>query len=74
MLRLSSILMVCVALDWLGVAASARAQTPIGGCKLSTTRNMTALRLPEDHWVLDGTEDFPVQIDCDDVHFFAYKM
>jgi LPS-assembly protein len=74
MLRFSSILMVCVALDWLGAAASARAQTPIGGCKLSTALYIEVNRLPEDHYVLDGTEDVPVQIDCDDVQFFADHM
>jgi LPS-assembly protein len=74
MLRLSTILIVCAAFEWFGVPAIARAQGQIGGCKLSKTQNMTGTRLPDDHYVLEGTEDYPVQIDCDDVQFFADHM
>jgi LPS-assembly protein len=76
MLRLSFLLIVCVACEWFGAAATARAQAPgqIAGCKLSTTQNMTGTRLPDDHYVLEGTADQPVQIDCDDVQFFADHM
>jgi LPS-assembly protein len=74
MLRLSSILIVCVAFEWFGAPAIARAQGQISGCKLSKTQNMTGTRLPDDHYVLEGTEDYPVQIDCDDVQFFADHM
>jgi LPS-assembly protein len=74
MVRLSFIFLVCVALDWLGAPAMAQAQTQIAGCKLSKTQNMTGTRLPDDHYVLEGTEDFPVQVDCDDVQFFADRM
>lgn len=74
MLRLSFILIVCVACEWFAAAATARAQGQIAGCKLSTTQNMTGTRLPDDHYVLEGTGDQPVQIDCDDVQFFADHM
>ena len=76
MLRLFFILIVCVACEWFGAAATARAQAPatVAGCKLSTTQNMTGTRLPDDHYVLEGTGDQPVQIDCDDVQFFADHM
>ena len=74
MLRLSSILIVCVALEWLGDPAIARAQGQITGCKLSKTQNMTGTRLPDEHYVLEGSEDAPVQIDCDDLQFFADHM
>ena len=72
MLRLSFILIACVVCEWFGAAATARAQ--ISGCKLTTTQNLTGERLPDDHYVLDGTADQPVQIDCDDVQFFADHM
>lgn len=72
--RLISILIVCVALDWLGAPAAAQTPGQISGCKLSKTQNMSGTRLPDDHYVLEGNEDFPVQIDCDDVQFFADHM
>ena len=74
MLRLSSILIVCIALEWLCDPAIARAQGQITGCKLSKTQNMTGTRLPDEHYVLEGSEDAPVQIDCDDLQFFADQM
>ncbi len=74
MLRFTSILIVSVALQWFGAPALARAQGQIAGCKLSQTQNMTGTRLPDDHYVLEGTADAPVQIDCDDLQFFADHM
>jgi LPS-assembly protein len=74
MLRLSSIVIVCLALDWFGAPATARAQaSQLAGCKFSQTRNMTGT-VTGDHYILDGTEDVPIQIDCDDVQFFADHM
>ena len=44
------------------------------GCKLSKTQNMSGIRLAEDHYIMEGTADQPVQIDCDDMQFFADHM
>jgi LPS-assembly protein len=74
MLRSSTILILCVVLEWLIAPATARAQGDIAGCKLSRAQNQTSLRLADDHWVLEGNADFPVQIDCDDMQFFADHM
>ncbi len=35
---------------------------------------MTGVRVAGDHYVLDGTEDAPVQIDCDDMQLSADHM
>jgi len=74
MLRIISLFMLCVALEWLGAPAIARAQTQIAGCKLSKTQNMIGTRLADEHFVMEGTADQPVQIDCDDLQFFADHM
>jgi LPS-assembly protein len=74
MLRISFILIVAFALEWFGAPAVARAQAQIGGCKLSRTQNMSSIKLAEDHYVMEGTADQPVQIDCDDLQFFADHM
>ena len=74
MFRLSFILIVCVALEWMAGSTPAYAQGQIAGCKLSKTQNLTGTRLPGDHYVLEGTADAPVQIDCDDLQFFADHM
>jgi LPS-assembly protein len=74
MLRLISLLIVCTALEWIAAPASARAQAQIGNCKLSKTQNMSGTRLADEHFVMEGTADQPVQIDCDDLQFFADHM
>jgi lipopolysaccharide export system protein LptA len=65
---------VCTALTWLAAPSVAHAQTQIAGCKLSKTQNMSGTRLAEEHYVMEGTADQPVQIDCDDLQFFADHM
>ena len=35
---------------------------------------MSGIRLAEDHYIMEGTADQPVQIDCDDMQFFADHM
>jgi LPS-assembly protein len=74
MLRIISFLIVCTALEWIAAPATARAQAQIGNCKLSKTQNMSGSRVAEDHYVMEGTADQPVQIDCDDMQFFADHM
>jgi LPS-assembly protein len=75
MLRITLILIAAVALEWFGAPANARAQAgQIAGCKLSKTLNMSGTRLTEEHYVAEGTGDQPVQIDCDDMQFFADHM
>src|SRR5215510_13035272 len=73
--RIILILIAAVAFEWFGAAAVARAQgTQIAGCKLSKTQNMSGTSLPDEHYVMEGTADQPVQIDCDDMQFFADHM
>ncbi len=74
MARLILILIVCTTLEWLGTASDARAQGEIAGCKLSKTQNMSGTRLADEHFVMEGSADQPVQIDCDDLQFFADHM
>ena len=74
MLRIISLFIVCIALEWIAVPATARAQAQIAGCKLSKNQNMSLTRLADDHVVMEGTADQPVQIDCDDLQFFADHM
>ena len=74
MRRILPLLIVCTAFTWLVVPSVARGQTQIAGCKLSKTQNMSGTRLAEEHYVMEGTADQPVQIDCDDLQFFADHM
>ena len=74
MLRIISLLIVCTALEWIAAPAIARGQTQIAGCKLSKTQNMSGTRLADEHFVMEGTADQPVQVDCDDLQFFADHM
>src|SRR4051812_46194830 len=71
MFRLSLILVICVAFEWLGAAAEARAQNSLAGCHLYQQQNLSFQKLAEDHYQLEGTKDAPVQIDCDDMQLFA---
>jgi LPS-assembly protein len=70
MLRLSFSLVLCIAFEWFG-AAAAHAQSSLAGCKLYKQQNMTVTRLPNNHFVLEGTDDAPVQIDCDEMQLSA---
>jgi LPS-assembly protein len=72
MRRILPILMVCTA--WLTMPSVAHAQTQIAGCKVSKTQNMSGTRLADEHFVMNGNADQPVQIDCDDMQFFADHM
>jgi LPS-assembly protein len=71
MLRFISILVLCFAVDWLGAPAAARAQTSLAGCTSYKQQQQTGIRIVDDHWVLDGTADAPVKIECDNMLFFA---
>ncbi len=74
MFRVSSILVIIVAVEWLGVPAPVRAQGSLAGCTAYKQQNMTGVRVAGDHYVLDGTADAPVQIDCDDMQLSADHM
>jgi LPS-assembly protein len=71
MLRLSFILAICAVIEWFGAPAAARGQTSLAGCRLYQLQNMTGTHLEGDHYVLEGTGEAPVQIDCDDMQLFA---
>lgn len=74
MLRFNFLLILCIALDWLGLAAAARAQNNMAGCRAYQQQTMTLDKVAEDHYVLKGTADAPVQIDCDDMQLFADQL
>jgi len=66
---------VCTILAWLAAPAAAHAQsTQIAGCKVSKTQNMSGTSFADEHYVMNGDADQPVQIDCDDMQFFADHM
>jgi LPS-assembly protein len=71
MLRLSFILAICATIEWFGAPATARAQSSLAGCKVYQLQNMTGTHLEGDHYVLEGTGDAPVQMDCDQMQLFA---
>ncbi|OFW05568.1 MAG: hypothetical protein A3H96_10870 [Acidobacteria bacterium RIFCSPLOWO2_02_FULL_67_36] len=80
MVRFYPILVLCFAVDWLGVPAPARAQD-FSGCNLYQAQSLKASMGKEivngklaDHAILDGTPDVPVRIDCDEMQFFADHM
>jgi len=74
MLRFNFLLILCLALDWLGLAAAARAQNNMAGCRAYQQQTMSLDKVAEDHYVLKGTPDAPVQIDCDDMQLFADQL
>ena len=71
MFRLSFILAICAVVEWFGAPAAARAQTSLAGCRVYQLQNMTAIHLEGDHYVLEGTGEAPVQIDCDEMQLMA---
>ena len=71
MRRFSLLLVICAAVEWLGAPADARAQTSLAGCRVYQLQNMVGTHLEGDHYVLEGTGDVPVQIDCDDMQLMA---
>ena len=77
MLRLSIIFFLCVVFEWVGAPGAARAQGSLAGCHLYEQQNMTFRKVAdehENHFILEGTEDAPVQIDCDEMQLFADHM
>jgi LPS-assembly protein len=79
MRRFSLLLLTCVAIDWLAAPAVARAQTDLSGCrglyqalslKLTVVDEIVDGKADK-HTTLEGTPDHPVQIDCDEMQFFA---
>src|SRR3954453_24194110 len=73
MRRLSNLLFFCFVV-WLGAPAAAHARENMAGCHLYEQQNMTATRVSdehESHYLLEGTTDAPVQIDCDEMQLFA---
>ena len=73
-MRTLSFPIVCALFSWLLTSGVASAQTQIAGCKVSKTQNMSGTRLADEHYVMNGNADQPVQIDCDDLQFFADHM
>jgi len=71
MVRFSVILILCIALDWLGAPATARAQDPLAGCKGYNAQNLQLKWLEKNHAVAEGTADAPAQIDCEDLQLMA---
>lgn len=81
MVRVTFLLLCLVALEWFAVPGVARAQGDLAGCKLYevSSLNLTVVDemvngKEETHTILDGTPNVPVQIDCDDMQFFADHM
>jgi LPS-assembly protein len=77
MLRLSLILSFCFVCEWIGAPAAAHAQANLAGCRVYEQQNMTFQKVAdehENHFILEGTTDAPVQIDCDEMQLFADHM
>ena len=77
MVRLSLITALCLSFEWLAAALPARAQAAqgtLGGCRMSQLQYLKFETVTPDHLKLDGTPEIPVQVDCDDVQFFADHM
>jgi LPS-assembly protein len=74
MLRLCSLLVFCLAFEWLAAAAPVLGQGSLAGCRAYKQQNMTVVGLPNNHWVLEGTADAPVRIDCDELQLSADHM
>ncbi len=73
MLRFSSFLMLCVALDWFAGAAAARAQEALAGCKGSQSQNLRITQVGN-HVIAEGNADAPAQIDCEDLQLMADRL
>ena len=79
MFRPGLVIASCLSIGLLAAASSAGAQTPaaqsgIGGCRASQMQYLTFQTITPDHLRLDGTPEIPVQVDCDEVQFFADHM
>jgi LPS-assembly protein len=79
MVRFNLILLTLAAVDWFVAPAVATAQADLSGCKkfyLAQSLTLTVVDEQIDgkierHSTLEGTPDHPVQIDCDEMQFFA---
>jgi LPS-assembly protein len=78
MLRLSIIFFLCVMFEWVGAPGVARAQSgSLAGCHLYQQQDLHFHKVDdghENHFILEGTVDAPVQIDCDEMQLFADHM
>src|SRR6266542_4170980 len=75
MVRFSSILILCIALDWFAGAAAARAQeSQLAGCKGSQTQNLHVTKIEKNHVVAEGDADAPAQVDCEDLQLMADRL
>jgi LPS-assembly protein len=78
MLRLSIIFVLCVVFEWVGAPGAARAQGgSLAGCHLYEQQDLHFQKVAdehENHFILEGTTDAPVQIDCDEMQLFADHM
>jgi LPS-assembly protein len=76
MRRLIPALVLCLATN-LAVAARADAQEPgatITGCKSDSLSSLSSVRIDANHSRLEGTQQRPVQVVCDDTQLFATQM
>ena len=56
------------------VPAHAQSQSQLSGCRFEKTLHKTLARIGTDHYVLTGTTEEPVQIDCDELQLFGDKV
>ena len=77
MVRLTLITALCLSFEWLAAALTASAQpaqSTLSGCRASQLQYLTFETITPNHLKLDGTPEIPVQVDCDNVQFFADHM
>ena len=74
MSRLILIVATCVMFDWAAAPSIARAQAQLGGCRTYNADSPINAERQGDHWTLRGTAQRPVQIDCDEMQFFADQV
>jgi LPS-assembly protein len=56
------------------VPAFAQTQGQLAGCKLERTNQASLAQVAAGHFVLSGSTEQPVQIDCDELQLFADKV
>ncbi len=78
MVRFRVLLFCLVVVGWMATPAVARAQDDLAGCKLYDFSALTSRIVSEkidgkdeQHAILNGTAQTPVQINCDTMQFFA---
>lgn len=54
--------------------ASAQEEAVVAGCKADRLRAQSQSTTDGNHWILTGTPERPVQMDCDDMQLFATRV